>query len=192
MKMLKKISAIWLVCLMLAIGTLSASAAEVTSVRMDKEPTKNVYREGEAFDPSGMILTIVYADGTTAVADIFQYNYTPAGALSRSDRTVSIFCMGKKLTLSITVTGPDGVVETAAETVATQTPVTEAITGSESEVPTNAPAQKEPADATGKEVRADRQGQNWNFLHWSVTIIFIFAVAVVLVAYYRRNFGAKR
>ena len=58
---------------------------EITDV-----PTKIVYTEGETFDPTGMKVFAYYSDGVTKV-EITDYTYTPTGALTIADTTVTVY-----------------------------------------------------------------------------------------------------
>ena len=55
---------------------------------LTKEPTKTEYYEGEYFDPTGMVLTAVYEDKSTAV--VTDYTYKPNRPLRVSDEYVLI------------------------------------------------------------------------------------------------------
>ena len=55
---------------------------------LTEEPDKTEYYEGEYFDPTGMVLTAVYEDKSTAV--VTDYSYKPSRALRIGDESVLI------------------------------------------------------------------------------------------------------
>ena len=61
----------------------------LTGLELTKAPVKTEYREGEYFDATGMILTAIYEDNTTAVVDDFTIK--PNRALKVTDKYVMIF-----------------------------------------------------------------------------------------------------
>lgn len=68
-------------------------------------PTKTTYVEGDEFDPTGMVVTAYYNDDTHAVVE--DYTYSPTGALSTEDTTITVSYDGKTATVNITVTGTE-------------------------------------------------------------------------------------
>lgn len=70
-------------------------------IRIAVEPTTTTYMDGEKFNPEGMIVIATYRDGTTSA--ITDYTYTPSGALTASDRKVTISYGGKTADVAITV-----------------------------------------------------------------------------------------
>lgn len=176
---------------------LPAYAAAVSDVRITAQPAKLTYTAGESFDPTGMVITVTYADGTSAPAEASDYTYSPSGPLSTVHTAVVIDCAGKKLTLPITVTAATGTAATTAgdteqgtEDIPEDTATTEKKNNADKKNHTD---KKNNADknTTEKPARTDRQGQNWDFFHWTLTILLIAAVAFILVAYYRRNFTTR-
>ena len=171
-----------------------AHAAAVSDVRITAKPVKLTYTAGESFDPAGMVLTVVFSDGTSAPVEAADYTYSPTGPLSTVHTAVVIDCAGKKLTLPITVTAATGTVA-APEQGGADTSAPETDTEPQTTTAKKNNTSKKPATDktnTEKTPRTDRQGQNWNFLHWSLTVLLIAAVTFILVAYYRRNFTTKR
>lgn len=178
-----------LLCVLLCLLILPCGAAgKVTDVRITAQPAKLTYTAGDSFDPTGMVITITYEDGTTELADASDYTFSPTDALSTVHTRVVIDCAGKKLTLPITVLAASG--EGTAAVPQGTSSSKEAITTPALTVPTS-PAQEKDTK-TFQAVRTDRQGQSWNFFHWTLAILLIFAVTVSLVMYYRRNFGNRR
>ena len=70
------------------------------SLEITAKPKKTIYEEGEKFDPTGMVVTAVYNDGTKSGCD---YTYSPMGELKPSDKYITIKAMGKTVDVDITV-----------------------------------------------------------------------------------------
>lgn len=60
---------------------------KLTSIEVTK-PTKLTYTEGEKFDPTDMVVTAVFSDGTKKNVD--DYIYTPDGELTLFDTTITV------------------------------------------------------------------------------------------------------
>lgn len=72
----------------------------LTQIRITKNPTKTVYLEGEAFDKSGMEVTVYYDNNTSAVIS----DYTVSGYDSTpGTKSVTVSYGGKSATLTVTV-----------------------------------------------------------------------------------------
>lgn len=74
---------------------------KLSSIQVATAPNKTVYTEGEAFDKTGMVILATYDDGSTE--NPTDFTYTPDGALTPSDKKVTISWGGKTATQSITV-----------------------------------------------------------------------------------------
>lgn len=87
------------------------------SISITTNPTKTDYTAGEAFDPTGMVVTghFVDADNASNTKDeaVTGYTITPDGALAVTDTQVTITYQGKTATQNITVNAYD--FETVAE-----------------------------------------------------------------------------
>ena len=66
----------------------SSTPATLTGISVKTAPTKVIYTEGENFDKTGMVIEATYSDSTKK--DVTTYTYTPTGALTTSDTTISI------------------------------------------------------------------------------------------------------
>ena len=79
--------------------------ATLTGISVKTAPTKLTYNEGESFDKTGMVIEATYNDGSKK--DVTGYTYTPTGALTTANTTISIsYTEGsetKTCTQSITV-----------------------------------------------------------------------------------------
>ncbi len=65
-----------------------AAPVVLDSIKITQEPAKTTYKEGESFDPAGMVVTAVYSDKTEKA--VTGYSCTPSGKLATSDKTVTI------------------------------------------------------------------------------------------------------
>lgn len=65
-----------------------SSEPTVTDVQLMMTAEKSEYIVGEAFDPTGIMLTEVYSDGTRK--EITDYTYSPDGPLTEDDTVVTI------------------------------------------------------------------------------------------------------
>jgi len=91
-----------------AVGaTGSDPAALLTGIEITDQPDKTQYEAGEYFDPTGMVVTASYSDGSTK--NVAGYTYAPDGALTQEDTVVTIsYTEGgvtKTAVVNITVSG---------------------------------------------------------------------------------------
>lgn len=75
------------------------------SISITQNPTKTVYTEGEVFSKTGMIVTAYYSGGSSEV--ITNYTFSPEGALSASNTSVTVSYGGKTVQVHITVNPVD-------------------------------------------------------------------------------------
>jgi hypothetical protein len=68
---------------------------EVKSIEVTTPPTKTEYEEGDVFDPTGMVITATYNNGTTAVTN--DYEYSPQRELKTSDTEMTITYVGENV-----------------------------------------------------------------------------------------------
>ena len=71
----------------------------LTGIKVTTPPDKVNYVEGEKFDPTGMIVTGTYNDGSTAV--INDYTYTPADSLEAGVKEIVVSKNGFSDTVAI-------------------------------------------------------------------------------------------
>ncbi|MDO4562852.1 MAG: LamG domain-containing protein [Clostridia bacterium] len=89
------------------IYSIALSAEEIlnmntpNSISVTTTPDKASYFRGEQFDPTGMIVTGVFPDGTERV--ITNYTFSPAGALRLTDTIITIDVNGLTDTVEINV-----------------------------------------------------------------------------------------
>ena len=62
----------------------------VKSIKITTQPTKTTYMAGDKFDPTGMVVTAHYTDGTTAVLSGDQYVIFFGDKLTKGQETVTI------------------------------------------------------------------------------------------------------
>ena len=61
---------------------------KLVSIEITHSPNKTSYRPGQTFDPAGMEVTATYSNGATMLAT--GWTYTPTGALTESDQSVTV------------------------------------------------------------------------------------------------------
>lgn len=77
------------------------TTVEVESLEIEKAPNKTEYIVGEKFDPTGMVVKAVYADGEKK--EVTDYTYSPDGALEKKHTKITITWGELKVTQKITV-----------------------------------------------------------------------------------------
>ena len=82
----------------------------ITDIEITTPPTKTTYVTGQSFDPTGMVVTATYNDGTTA--EITDYTIDPSGSLSTTDTKVTINYLGHSAEQAITVSSSRGIKRT--------------------------------------------------------------------------------
>lgn len=84
---------------------LNISVKEMTGIEITTAPTKTEYANGQPFDPTGMVVSAVYNDGSkTAVSG---YTWSPEGGLPVGITEVTISYNGFTAKQSVTVTGEE-------------------------------------------------------------------------------------
>lgn len=84
---------------------LNISVKEMTGIEITTAPTKTEYANGQPFDPTGMVVSAVYNDGSkTAVSG---YTWSPEGGLPVGTTEVTISYNGFTAKQSVTVTGEE-------------------------------------------------------------------------------------
>ncbi|MBQ0153998.1 MAG: bacterial Ig-like domain-containing protein [Bacteroidales bacterium] len=111
-----------------------ASSKTLSSITVKTAPSKVTYTEGDKFDPTGLVITKTYSDGSTedlayaGHTSDFTFNPTTSAALTTSNTSVTITVGGKSTTQSITVNAKSKYTVTfynAGEVVKTVSDVTE-------------------------------------------------------------------
>ncbi len=75
--------------------------AEVTSIEITSPPLKTSYKEGDTFDPTGMIVSLIYADGRKE--ETKAYSYEPSRELVEEDTEITVSYQGGNI---VSVTTP--------------------------------------------------------------------------------------
>ena len=68
--------------------TQTITVASLQSIAITTLPTTTSYYAGQTFDPTGMIVTATWSDGSTSTVN--DYTYSPNGALTTSDTLITI------------------------------------------------------------------------------------------------------
>ena len=83
LKMRKIVSMMAVLCLVTGLFVLISSGEsthadtkELESIEVTKNPDKLLYEDGEAFDPTGMVITAHYTDGTSAPVNDYYWDWT--------------------------------------------------------------------------------------------------------------------
>ena len=63
-------------------------AITLTKIEITTPPTKTVYTASETFDPTGMVVTATYSDGSSK--PVTGYTFSPDGALATTDTAVTV------------------------------------------------------------------------------------------------------
>lgn len=77
-------------------------SATVTGIAVTAQPTKTQYVEGETFDPTGMVVTVTYDDGSTKTVTDYTY---PTEPLTAGTTQVTISYGGKEIQVAVEVLG---------------------------------------------------------------------------------------
>ena len=72
----------------------------LVSIAVSTPPTKVIYKAGEYFDPSGMVVTATFDNGTTKT--VSGYTYSPTGTLQQGDSVITISYTKKGITKTTT------------------------------------------------------------------------------------------
>ena len=72
----------------------------LVSIAVSVPPTKVTYKAGEYFDPSGMVVTATFDNGTTK--NVSGYTYSPTGTLQQGDSVITISYTKKGITKTTT------------------------------------------------------------------------------------------
>ena len=81
---------------------LTGSLAIPTSLAVTTNPNKMNYYVGDVFDPTGMIVTATYSNGSQVI--VSNYTYTPNTSLTLDDTTISISYVDAGYTVGTTLT----------------------------------------------------------------------------------------
>ena len=82
--------------------TFTASFLKLDSISITTQPSKTTYVVGEKFDKTGMKVTASYVSGAKTV-EVSDYTFSPDGALTLDNDTITITYQEKTATVKITV-----------------------------------------------------------------------------------------
>ncbi|MBU5431411.1 S-layer homology domain-containing protein [Intestinimonas sp. MSJ-38] len=98
----------------------------LTDISITKQPDKMEYVEGDKFDPTGMVVTATYSDGTTA--PVTEFTFEPKRALTTNDTSITVSYAKnnetRTTTQAITVTPKDPTVTPGAVVTISGAPAT--------------------------------------------------------------------
>ena len=69
-------------------ATQEITVVSLSSISITTEPSTTTYTAGQSFDTKGMVVTATYSDNSSKVVEF--YTYSPSGALSTADTSVTI------------------------------------------------------------------------------------------------------
>jgi len=114
--------ALVMVCSAFAMLVACKEPAELTEIKVTKEPTKTTYIAGEKFDPAGMVISAIYNDESTKELATTDWTYSPTDELKVSTRNITVTYkegeIEKTVKQAITVT--NDVTEVSIKTHATK------------------------------------------------------------------------
>ncbi|WP_457945454.1 InlB B-repeat-containing protein [Caproiciproducens sp. LBM24188] len=95
--------------LTVAVTFPKTSERTLASIAVTTPPTKTIYKYGESFDPTGMVVKATYDDDTENQA-FTDYDFSPKGTLNMGNTTITLTANGTSITTTqtITVTKTDG------------------------------------------------------------------------------------
>lgn len=72
------------------LALVACGGKVIESIEITTAPTKTDYIAGETFDPTGMVVSVVYEGGKTSVLSSDEYTYSPTGELTTGTRNITI------------------------------------------------------------------------------------------------------
>lgn len=92
---------------------VNVTVPTVTAIEVTSPPAKTSYKKGEVFDPTGMVITAVYSNGTRKA--VTEYSYSPNRILETTDTEMTVTYTGedkaeglKPVIVPITVSASSG------------------------------------------------------------------------------------
>ena len=141
-------------------ASVAVTVNKVASIAVTKAPNKTEYEEGDLFNPTGMVVTVTYQDGSTE--ETTAYRYAPKSRLTKEDKAVTITYTGKDAVADIAdaklaISVKDKQVETAAHITAYVSYSDKGIfvSGSEGTLLWNAPVTVYDRDGDGQYTMSD-------------------------------------
>lgn len=78
----------------------------LVSVEVTTDPNRTVYSIGDVFDPTGMVVTAKYSDGSQRILSSEEYSFSPNGPLTENDVSITVSYGGFSDTVDILVANP--------------------------------------------------------------------------------------
>ena len=78
----------------------------LVSVEVTTDPNRTVYSIGDVFDPTGMVVTAKYSDGSQRALSSGEYSFSPNGPLTENDSSITVSYGGFSDTVDILVADP--------------------------------------------------------------------------------------
>lgn len=78
----------------------------LVSVEVTTDPNRTVYSIGDVFDPTGMVVTAKYSDGSQRILSSEEYSFSPNGPLTENDVSITVSYGGFSDTVNILVANP--------------------------------------------------------------------------------------
>lgn len=89
------------------VTVTSSSAPTLSSISVKKLPDKTIYKVGESFNSSGLVVTANYSNGTKS--DVTSgFTFTGFNSSTTGTKTVTVTYMGKTATFNVTVNNNSG------------------------------------------------------------------------------------
>ncbi len=169
---------------------VTVNAVPIKSVVIAVPPTKTDYKLGESFDPTGMIFKVSYTNGVTVDLPLELCQISQNGPFGpTSEEVVTVSFRGKSASLSVVLDKAATESGTESGTVTTDPVGTTAPNEATGKTPTTTGST--PTETTSPEETdpPKKSGMSGTLLAVFISlIIFVVALVVVLVIYYRKHF----
>lgn len=103
---------------------VNVKTAKVTAIEITVPPAKTTYNEGDIFDPTGMVVTATYENGTKK--EIIDYSYAPNRILMKTDTEMTVTYTGEdkneevisvNLPITVNASAQEGDSQTPSDTI---------------------------------------------------------------------------
>ena len=90
----------------ISVRSGSSETPVITGIEITTAPERTEYKEGEIFNPKGMVVSAVYSDGRRQT--VTDYTYEPSGALTAEHTEITVSWEGMTAQLPISVSDASG------------------------------------------------------------------------------------
>ena len=164
-----------------SVVNITVNPATISYIAVSTPPAKVVYQAGEKFDPTGMVVQVVFGNGKVLDVPAEMYTVSPSTPFKGGETTATVTFRGNVASLSVTVEGGDPPVSGSETTDPGQQ-------SAPSTTETNAPVTN-PSGPSQTTAGGDKDGLPTGLTVLFISlIVFIVALVVVLIIYYRRHF----